>query len=151
MDLATDDDAPALDFLFNLTADPSESHDLRSSMPRAFEYMMQVPLTLAASHLSQPASSANRPARPNCRVIFCFRHQSQQQEFSRAQSSMIPDAFCGAADNSAANAVDGATQFIGPWIADPYFKCPGFEKTEEAVAHYNSILCLYNLLPRRQC
>uniref|UniRef100_A0A7S2WH76 Uncharacterized protein n=2 Tax=Rhizochromulina marina TaxID=1034831 RepID=A0A7S2WH76_9STRA len=110
---AADDDASALDFMFNLTADPTESQDLRSSKPELFSHMLR--------------------------------------EFSQMQETMIADAFCGAADSAAANKVDAETQFIGPWIDDPYFKCPGEEKAGDALAHYNAILYLYNLVPRSKC
>ena len=101
-----------LDYLFNISADPREEHDLRAERPEMYESMLQL--------------------------------------FSDLQKSMVPDAFCGADDTLQATARDMQQHFIAPWIPDPHFLCPGMEK-EHAAAHYNAMLCLYNLLPASEC
>jgi len=104
-----------LDYLFNVTADPTESIDLKGSLPDVFATM--------------------------------------KQELARYEAEMAAPAYCGATDTAAAQKVFNATQFVGPWITDPSWKCPMPNDIDDAAqnARQVEILCLYGLLSEERC
>eukprot|EP00617_Octactis_speculum_P005319 CAMPEP_0185772656 /NCGR_PEP_ID=MMETSP1174-20130828/70083_1 /TAXON_ID=35687 /ORGANISM="Dictyocha speculum, Strain CCMP1381" /LENGTH=248 /DNA_ID=CAMNT_0028459025 /DNA_START=78 /DNA_END=824 /DNA_ORIENTATION=+ len=100
------------DFLFNVTADPTESTDLRETHDYIFKEL--------------------------------------REKFSQYEESMVPTAFCAAADNKLAEETFRKTEFVVPWINNTNFKCPEIKSSDE-VAHITTQWCLYKLIPSAHC
>lgn len=105
-------DMPFVDYLFNITEDPTESTDLKYTHPDIFHAM--------------------------------------KRALDQFEDTMIDSAYCGAADDAAANEVFILTQFIGPWINDTAFECPK-QSYDEQEMHIQDQYCLYSLLPSQRC
>lgn len=111
-DRAAAEDTVPTDYLFDLSVDPTESHDLREEQPEVFETLMR--------------------------------------RFSEEVATMVPTAYCGAADNAAADLVFEKTQFITPWITDENFKCPGLDR-ETILLRWRLAQCAFSLVPDEEC